>query len=56
MEYGLSVEASNGVWVKASVKGHVREGESPLACWQRLSQTVDSLLKHHAQELSDGLR
>jgi hypothetical protein len=56
MEYGLSIEVLPGVWAKASVKGHVREGESPAECWQRLSTTVDGLLQHHARELEASLR
>lgn len=56
LEYGLSVEAASGVWVKASVKTKVRPGETPLACWERASGTVDSLLKFHADRLASDLR
>jgi len=55
MEYGLSIEATNGVWVKASVKTRVRQNESPLECWQRASQTVDALIKMHADRLAKEL-
>lgn len=56
LEYGLSIEAADGVWLKASIKGHVREGESIGECWQRLSVAVDNLLQHHARELAKQLK
>jgi len=55
-EYGLSIEAVPGVWVKAAVKVKVRSGETPMACWERASGTVDSLLHFHANQLVDDLK
>lgn len=51
VEYGLSVEAADGIWVKASIKTRVRDGESMAECWQRVTVAVDKLLQHHAKEL-----
>lgn len=55
LEYGLSIEAAPGVWVKASIKVKVRSDETPMACWGRASETVDSLLRFHADRLVSEL-
>jgi hypothetical protein len=55
LEYGLSIEAAPGVWVKAALKVKARPGETPMACWERASETVDSLLRFHADRLASEL-